>query len=146
MSTSISSLSIRTTVPSTTSPCLKLLMSESCSVRSSSIVVGSGPSSFTGLLLLVLAGGGRVGHVLIAQRVGGGSDGCVGDGRGSVGRRGRWRWFGASAPSGLAVWVTASTDAGGDGTENTLSRATDSTGASVSTGGLRRRSSLGIAR
>ena len=45
MSTRISSLSIRTTVPSTTSPCLKLLMSESCSARSSSIVVGSGPRS-----------------------------------------------------------------------------------------------------
>ena len=43
MSTRISSLSIRTTVPSTTSPCLKLLMSESCSASSSSIVVGSGP-------------------------------------------------------------------------------------------------------
>ena len=43
MSTSISSLSIRTTVPSTTSPCLKLLMSVSCSASSSSIVVGSGP-------------------------------------------------------------------------------------------------------
>ena len=45
MSTRISSLSIRTTVPSTTSPCLKLLMSESCSASSSSIVVGSGPRS-----------------------------------------------------------------------------------------------------
>ena len=43
MSTRISSLSMRTTVPSTTSPCLKLLMSESCSASSSSIVVGSGP-------------------------------------------------------------------------------------------------------
>src|SRR5258706_509351 len=43
MSTRISSLSIRTTVPSTTSPCLKLLISVSCSARSSSIVVGSGP-------------------------------------------------------------------------------------------------------
>ena len=48
MSTRISSLSIRTTVPSTTSPCLKLLMSESCSARSSSIVVGSGPRSRAG--------------------------------------------------------------------------------------------------
>ena len=48
MSTRISSLSIRTTLPSTTSPCLKLLMSESCSARSSSIVVGSGPSSRPG--------------------------------------------------------------------------------------------------
>ena len=48
MSTRISSLSIRTTVPSTTSPCLKLLMSESCSASSSSIVVGSGPRSRTG--------------------------------------------------------------------------------------------------
>ena len=36
---------MRTTVPSTTSPCLKLLMSASCSARSSSIVVGSGPRS-----------------------------------------------------------------------------------------------------
>ena len=36
---------MRTTLPSTTSPCLKLLMSESCSASSSSIVVGSGPSS-----------------------------------------------------------------------------------------------------
>ena len=45
MSTRISSLSMRTTLPSTTSPCLKLLMSESCSASSSSIVVGSGPSS-----------------------------------------------------------------------------------------------------
>ena len=44
MSTRISSLSMRTTWPSTTSPCLKLLMSESCSASSSSIVVGSGPS------------------------------------------------------------------------------------------------------
>ena len=43
MSTRISSLSMRTIVPSTTSPCLKLLMSESCSASSSSIVVGSGP-------------------------------------------------------------------------------------------------------
>ncbi len=41
MSTRISSRSIRTTVPSTTSPCLKLRMSASCSARSSSIVVGS---------------------------------------------------------------------------------------------------------
>ena len=48
MSTRISSLSIRTTLPSTTSPCLKLLMSESCSASSSSIVVGSGPSSRAG--------------------------------------------------------------------------------------------------
>ena len=45
MSTRISSLSMRTTLPSTTSPCLKLLMSESCSASSSSIVVGSGPRS-----------------------------------------------------------------------------------------------------
>ena len=44
MSTRISSLSIRTTVPSTTSPCLKLRMSASCSASSSSIVVGSGPA------------------------------------------------------------------------------------------------------
>src|SRR5438045_1526883 len=43
MSTRISSLSIRTTLPSTTSPCLKLLISPSVSARSSSIVVGSGP-------------------------------------------------------------------------------------------------------
>ena len=42
MSTRISSLSIRTTLPSTTSPCLKLLMSASCSASSSAIVVGSG--------------------------------------------------------------------------------------------------------
>ena len=35
-------------LPSTTSPCLKLLMSESCSARSSSIVVGSGPRSRAG--------------------------------------------------------------------------------------------------
>ena len=34
---------MRTTEPSTTSPCLKLLISESCSARSSAIVVGSGP-------------------------------------------------------------------------------------------------------
>ena len=46
MSTRISSLSIRTTVPSTTSPCLKLLISPSVSARSSSIVVGSGPVGF----------------------------------------------------------------------------------------------------
>ncbi len=49
MSTRISSLSMRTTWPSTTSPCLKLLMSESCSARSSSIVVGSGPRSRAGV-------------------------------------------------------------------------------------------------
>src|ERR1035437_2837301 len=42
MSTRISSGSMRTIVPSTTSPCLKLLMSASCSARSSSIVEGSG--------------------------------------------------------------------------------------------------------
>ena len=48
MSTRISSLSMRTTVPSTTSPCLKLLMSESCSASSSSIVVGSGPVGVAG--------------------------------------------------------------------------------------------------
>ena len=48
MSTRISSLSMRTTWPSTTSPCLKLLMSESCSASSSSIVVGSGPSGRAG--------------------------------------------------------------------------------------------------
>ena len=48
MSTRISSLSMRTTVPSTTSPCLKLLMSESCSASSSSIVVGSGPARRAG--------------------------------------------------------------------------------------------------
>ena len=69
MSTSISSLSIRTTVPSTTSPCLKLLMSESCSARSSSIVVGSGPvrtrlGAGDGLLVLDVRGGRRVGRVV----------------------------------------------------------------------------------
>ena len=42
MSTSISSLSMRTTVPSTTSPCLRLRISPDCSLSSSSIVVGSG--------------------------------------------------------------------------------------------------------
>ena len=55
---------MRTTLPSTTSPCLKLLMSESCSASSSSIVVGSGPSSRAragagSSWLLVLAGGRR---------------------------------------------------------------------------------------
>ena len=48
MSTSISSLSMRTTVPSTTSPCLRLRISPSCSLSSSSIVVGSGRVSTTG--------------------------------------------------------------------------------------------------
>ena len=48
MSTSISSLSMRTTVPSTTSPCLRLRISPSCSLSSSSIVVGSGRLSMTG--------------------------------------------------------------------------------------------------
>ena len=44
MSTRISSLSMRTTVPSTTSPCFRLRISPDCSLRSSSIVVGSGRS------------------------------------------------------------------------------------------------------
>ena len=48
---------MRTTVPSTTSPCLKLLMSESCSASSSSIVVGSGPSSRGGAGSSSLAAG-----------------------------------------------------------------------------------------
>ena len=47
MSTRISSLSMRTTVPSTTSPCLRLRISPACSLSSSSIVVGSGRSSTT---------------------------------------------------------------------------------------------------
>ena len=52
MSTRISSLSMRTTVPSTTSPCLKLRMSPVCSLSSSSIVVGSGPVTSAGRGLL----------------------------------------------------------------------------------------------
>ena len=68
MSTRISSLSIRTTVPSTTSPCLKLLMSVSCSASSSSIVVGSGPSSRDGLGLLLLGGGRGVRRLVVAER------------------------------------------------------------------------------
>ena len=76
MSTRISSLSIRTTLPSTTSPCLKLLMSESCSARSSSIVVGSGPSTRGGRGLLVLVPGGRgVRGVVRGQAFGVGSGG-----------------------------------------------------------------------
>ena len=69
MSTRISSLSMRTTLPSTTSPCLKLLMSESCSASSSSIVVGSGPSSRGGRGRLGLVVGGRgVGGVVGVSR------------------------------------------------------------------------------
>ena len=53
---------MRTTVPSTTSPCLKLRMSASCSASSSSIVEGSGPSRTTGI------GRRRVGDLLRAGR------------------------------------------------------------------------------
>ena len=70
MSTRISSLSMRTMVPSTTSPCLKLLMSESCSASSSSIVVGSGPVGRAGtagqlVLGLDVGRGRRVGRLVV---------------------------------------------------------------------------------
>ena len=48
MSTRISSLSMRTTLPSTTSPCLRLRISPDCSLSSSSMVVGSGRGHGTG--------------------------------------------------------------------------------------------------
>ena len=97
---------MRTTWPSTTSPCLKLLMSESCSASSSSIVVGSGPSSRAGrgLLFLVVAGGRRVGGLVGAQasRLGlaVASEASTGGGRGD-GRR-RLRRSAASAVSAAA--------------------------------------------
>ena len=89
MSTRISSLSMRTTWPSTTSPCLKLLMSESCSASSSSMVVGSGPSSRAGagLRLLVVARGRRVRRVVGGQRALG-AVGAGGLGGGRVGGSG----------------------------------------------------------
>ena len=80
MSTRISSLSMRTTVPSTTSPCLKLLMSASCSASSSSIVVGSGPlAGRLGGRRLGDLGGELVGHGagltrLLGELDGGGLD------------------------------------------------------------------------
>src|SRR4030067_948815 len=80
MSTRISSLSMRTTVPSTTSPCLKLRISPLCSLSSSSIVVGSGPRARG-------AGGGAAGGRAFAKRLQdggfddlGGGGGLVGDG------------------------------------------------------------------
>jgi hypothetical protein len=61
---------MRTTWPSTTSPCLKLLMSESCSASSSSIVVGSGPSGRAARGLVLVARGRRVRGLVVGQRIG----------------------------------------------------------------------------
>ena len=68
MSTRISSLSMRTTVPSTTSPCLRLRISPDCSLSSSSMVVGSGRVVDDGLRALWLrrAGGRRSGLAVAA--------------------------------------------------------------------------------
>ena len=108
MSTRISSLSIRTTVPSTTSPCLKLLMSESCSASSSSIVVGSGPSSRGG------AGGSGVGQLQnrprrrvlrSVSRPGGLGGGFGGSDGGSLYLGGGLRWRSQTAASRPCHWA-----------------------------------------
>ena len=72
MSTRISSLSILTTRPSTTSPCLKLRMSASCSASSSSIVGGSGPTGCA-----TATGASRASGSVVASTVtGAGSPAC----------------------------------------------------------------------